>query len=515
MFICCASNKKPKVVQTQTQIPPLQAQTKQPKYQIRTSNDQDQHSTNLTNMEGTNDKINLSLQEVEKFILHDKKTLEQERELVTKLIELPEKSHLIEFNWAIAYTNYIKNAGLHPGEISNKILYDKYKAKEELVLDKDYVLVNDQVWNVLVNIYKGGPMMTINDLDRKSEINILDQSLKVFASPSMNDLDIKQAKIRHLKQMSIKELQIVGLENEIYFCYLNSVLQCLMGIPQLNSYFLISSQSECKLFSYAYSLLLRKASKVHYKARIVAKELIKVLQKHFSIYEMHDSSELLLFILDKFKEEIFINNALQLNQLQQCQFKQSITFIDELFHGQLTSFIKCSDCNKISQHQDPFYDLSLPLVGKNFMQRKLTIQECLSNYFKEEMIDGGWTCSFCNQKFRTIKRRVKISFAPNILVLQLKRFQVYPLQKKIKEPVVADMELNIKNFCVSEVVDTKYELHSMIVHSGTIDQGHYVAVVKRNQNFYLFNDDEIERLSLNQINRIDSAYLFMYHRKSD
>lgn len=94
-------------------------------------------------MEGTSDKINLSLQEVEKFILYDKKTIEQERELVTKLIELPDKTHLIEFNWAMSYTNYIKDAGIQPGEIANKILYDKMKGKEELVVDKDYVLVND------------------------------------------------------------------------------------------------------------------------------------------------------------------------------------------------------------------------------------------------------------------------------------------------------------------------------------------------------------------------------------
>ncbi|CAD8126068.1 unnamed protein product [Paramecium sonneborni] len=512
MFICCKSNKKPKAIQTQTQNPP-QTQPKQSKYQIRTSNDQDQHSTNLTNIDGTNEKTNISLQEHEKFILNEKKTLEHERDIITKLIELPDKTHLIDFNWAMAYTNYIKDIGLHPGEIKNQILYDKIRNREELVLDKHYVLVNYQVWNMLEAIYKGGPMLTINDLDRKSDNNILDQSLKVFASPSMNDLDLKQAKIRNIQLMPIKELQIVGLENEIYFCYLNSVLQCLMGIPQLNYYFLHSYQSECKLFSYAYALLLRKASKVHYKSRIVAKELIKVLQKHFSIYEMHDSSELLLFILDKFKEEIIITP--QLNLSSQDQFKQYITFIDELFHGQLNSFIKCPNCDKISQHQDPFYDLSLPLINKNFMQRKLTIQECLNNYFKEEMIEGGWTCSFCNEKFKSIKRRVKITFAPNILVLQLKRFQSYPLQKKIKEPVIADMELNIKNFCVPEVIDTKYELQAMIVHSGTIDQGHYVAVVKRNQNFYLFNDDEIERLSLNQLNRIDQAYLFMYRKKCD
>lgn len=44
----------------------------------------------------------------------------------------------------------------------------------------------------------------------------------------------------------------------------------------------------------------------------------------FSIYEMHDSSELLLFLLDKFREEMMIDNS---------------TFIDQLFLGQMTSSI--------------------------------------------------------------------------------------------------------------------------------------------------------------------------------
>ncbi|CAD8113011.1 unnamed protein product [Paramecium sonneborni] len=500
MFICCNSNKKAKRKENQIQQA-IQQQPSQPKYQIRIFLDQDQHSTNLTNFEGTNDKINFSSQDFERFILDDKKTFEQERELIMRLIDMPEKTHLIEFNWAYSYTNYIKDERIHPGEISNKILFEKLKNKQELISEKDYVLVNDQVWNMLVHIYKGGPIITINDLERISDNNILDQSLRVFASPSMNDLDKKQYQFRLLNQLPSKEIQIVGLENESYFCYLNSVLQCLMGIPQLNHFFLYSQNQDNKLFTQAYTLLLKKINKLYYKARILPKELIKILQKHFSIYEMHDSSELLLFILDKFREEITLFNQLD------------ITVIDELFQGQITSFIKCPHCTQISSHQEIFYDLSLPLIGQNFIQKKLTINECLANYFKEEFIDGGWTCSECNKLSKKIKRRIKITSAPNILILQLKRFQSYPLKKKIKEPVITTMEINIRNFCAINIVDAKYELQAMIVHSGTIDQGHYVAVVKRNQQFFLFNDDEIERLSYNQISRIDSAYLLIYKRK--
>jgi hypothetical protein len=38
----------------------------------------------------------------------------------------------------------------------------------------------------------------------------------------------------HILAMPSKQLPIIGLRNPRFFCYINSVLQCLMGIPQLN-----------------------------------------------------------------------------------------------------------------------------------------------------------------------------------------------------------------------------------------------------------------------------------------
>jgi len=46
-----------------------------------------------------------------------------------KLIELTDKTHLIEFNWAFAYSNYIKDERIHPGEITNNILVEKLRNK--------------------------------------------------------------------------------------------------------------------------------------------------------------------------------------------------------------------------------------------------------------------------------------------------------------------------------------------------------------------------------------------------
>lgn len=70
--------------------------------------------------------------------------------------------------------------------------------------------------------------------------------------------------------------------------------------------------------------------------------------------------------------------------------------------------------------------------------------ECVSMYFKEDIIEGGWTCSDCNKKSDKVMRKLKIAQTPNILILQLKRFTIFPLQKKIREPVVIDMEIDLK-----------------------------------------------------------------------
>jgi ubiquitin carboxyl-terminal hydrolase 2/21 len=61
-----------------------------------------------------------------------------------RLIEQPEKTHLIEFNWAVSYTNYIKEDNLPvPSTIDNQPLLERIKNNEQLIVDRDYVLINE------------------------------------------------------------------------------------------------------------------------------------------------------------------------------------------------------------------------------------------------------------------------------------------------------------------------------------------------------------------------------------
>jgi len=44
-------------------------------------------------------------------------------------------------------------------------------------------------------------------------------------------------------------------------------------------------------------------------------------------------------------------------------------------------------------------------------------------------------------------------------------------------------------------MNSQYELFALTVHMGTIDQGHYVAYVKREDQWYLFNDEDFSKVS--------------------
>ena len=64
-------------------------------------------------------------------------------------------------------------------------------------------------------------------------------------------------------------------------------------------------------------------------------------------------------------------------------------------------------------------------------------------------------------------------------------------------------------------IDTRsanYELHALISHKGTSSHcGHYVAFVKKDSVWVLFNDDKVVQVP-DMTENISEAYLYVYRR---
>ena len=96
---------------------------------------------------------------------------------------------------------------------------------------------------------------------------------------------------------------------------------------------------------------------------------------------------------------------------------------------------------------------------------------------------------------------MKIQVLPNILSLHLKRFKYQEaLQKyvKLSYRVSFPMELRLFNTVDDmEDPDRIYDLNAFVVHVGNgPHHGHYVAVVKDQDRWLLFDDETVEVLSV-------------------
>lgn len=65
------------------------------------------------------------------------------------------------------------------------------------------------------------------------------------------------------------------------------------------------------------------------------------------------------------------------------------------------------------------------------------------------------------------------------------------------------------------VQNSKYSIFAIIVHWGkSIQAGHYISIIKRNQKWYYCDDDEIKEINENKI-LFENAYLLFYRKNNN
>ena len=116
-------------------------------------------------------------------------------------------------------------------------------------------------------------------------------------------------------------------------------------------------------------------------------------------------------------------------------------------------------------------------------------------------------CDFCNsyleaeRKYAFINNIFTYSLIldtlPKVLIIQLKRFKMMKeICRKISYCVNIPFEINL-NFLLHNSTkyqnSTNYHLRSMIVHVGSgLQQGHYFSIVKISDEWFKFDDENIQ-----------------------
>ncbi|KAI7697433.1 Ubiquitin carboxyl-terminal hydrolase 48 [Sarcoptes scabiei] len=184
------------------------------------------------------------------------------------------------------------------------------------------------------------------------------------------------------------------------------------------------------------------------------------------------------------------NNYIQ-NQLK---YENSIqTTINDQYQMKLAYIIQCNECSFVSEKVSESYELILRVKGFK------DLDECIENYFIEERLEGSnkYACQVCDC-FREARRCIELRKLPPFLNLQLMRFEsANGLNKKINSFLKFPDKLNMKKFLKSDITDEDiiYHLYAVVIHEGqTANSGHYITYIKKNNFWFKFNDENVEKL---------------------
>lgn len=289
-----------------------------------------------------------------------------------------------------------------------------------------------------------------------------------------------------------------GLQNNGNTCYFNAGLQMLIQNKELCNLINVYSQYSNKLN------IINEFIKIYYDTETpnvlnpnIIKQLIEQINDIFIGCEQHDSTELVLCILNMIDDEI-----IQINK----NLNRDGIGINSLFNIKFNIRIKCKllKCLNISTHTETNNFLLLDINNidtLNNAYRKLKSHETLE-------LSDKYYCENCKDKTIASKRTSIIEW-PNHLFIWLKRFT--HIGKRVTK--------NTQNIQIPLIWKQQYLLEGAIIHYGNINGGHYVYIGKQNNEWFLFDDSRISKISddiqNNELTKILSNAYWLYYKKNN
>ncbi|KAK3115427.1 hypothetical protein LTR53_005229 [Teratosphaeriaceae sp. CCFEE 6253] len=242
--------------------------------------------------------------------------------------------------------------------------------------------------------------------------------------------------------------------------------------------------------------------------------------------------------------------------------------VHQSFYGQLRSTVTCSKCHNITTNFEPFMDLSLDIRSTTISVKKkklsmingtttvkevlpMDLTECLDRFTSPETLGSdSYHCRQCDGT-QEARKRLSLSRLPPVLPIHLKRFshskvssQSSKVETRIRIPLALDLSPYLANSTskpgstnghkispdpdaagdaadeadddATEVITPskpQYELSSVVVHKGKIDNGHYVSYSRQGEHeWFRFDDSMVVQVDEREVLRAE-AYMMFYVAK--
>ncbi len=335
----------------------------------------------------------------------------------------------------------------------------------------------------------------------------------------------------------------VGLENLGNTCFMNSCLQIMKEIEELNkivAYKLINKELKENIDGVLclewYNL---NNMMIENNGIIRPSRFLEVLQKYskiknnllFTGYSQNDIQEFFILLTEaihcsmSFKKKIsIIGNAKNEKDIlaidcYKClseNYEKEYSPCSEMFQGIHVNYIHGLISGDKSVKPELYSNLCLPIKYKDEFANN--IYDCFDIYTKYELLnkENKWFNEKKNMKEDAAKY-IRFWNFPNILFILLKRFS-FNARSKMNNLIDFPIDnLDLTKYVNGYKPDSfKYELFGVCNHSGGLQGGHYTAFVRNKNNFWLhYNDSRISEIKDKKDLITAKAYCLFYRKKNN
>ena len=275
----------------------------------------------------------------------------------------------------------------------------------------------------------------------------------------------------------------VGLENMGNTCYANAVIQQLFFIDALRDSVIFVENSKGTLNELAILFVILKENTCASFCPKAFYENMKVIPG-----VTQPAGDFLRSLLKNLENDLHDTTSMTLlNEMMKISFLRRTT---------------CKRCDQVEEKTSSFYVFELDI--ENFK----SLDESLQDYTKTRSL-SRYICPRCELYSKAEKEVTLIEF-PQVFFIELKRFVNNPETGTIKDNKYFEFPLEINMGNISyEKGDTFYVIKGIIMHTGTVDKGHYYSLIKDyKDNKWLKFDDK-------DISKIDQDKLFKSLRRED
>lgn len=452
----------------------------------------------------------------------------KERKTAKRIQERSNGEHrILSAEWMTQWRAFLRG-GMLPGPVKIAGLRGKNgELKKGKVLGVDYVLVVKELADYLVSVYGGdkaldpnfiqdcptprapppvlpselrpkepkiAPVCDDSEVEMSQEEGSLNKSSTLASTPL-----VRKPTDDSSIEVSLKvDKGLVGLENKDFQCYLNSALQCLVSLKPVKDWAVLETDPK-RRFCYAVGTLTRVIYEAEPMSVLSPQPLLDLIQHRFSPSKMHDSVEFLVYLLDHIDRELRSKHRVKsLGDAWVLYQALHSRFLTEVFTGVMRSDVTCGACAHVSSTLDPFTQLDLAMAK--------SVTSALEEFIQREPLSPAFVCPGCGRA-QGSTRKISLQRCPSTLILTLKRFQSHPHSEKLNQFISFHKKLDLGRY--SEGPNHIYQLQAVLVHSGDIEAGHYVAYCKRGHSWYLFNDALVQSVKLKEV-LMQQAYVLFY-----